>query len=71
MVINRFSTQEILEIWESNEPYDRSTKVLTSEMLSLHEDSKGALIDNKHEYGSPKSLPTHSFEDNSYINGVS
>jgi hypothetical protein len=39
--------QEIATRWESGEPSRRSKRILTIEMLDIHVDSNGALIDNK------------------------
>jgi hypothetical protein len=70
-IIKRLLPQEISARWDSVEPSRRSKRLLTSEMLGIHADSDGALIDNREEYGSSTSSSSHSSEDNVDSDGVS
>jgi hypothetical protein len=70
-IIKRLLAQEIVARWEFSEPSHRSRRLLTSEMLGIHVDSDGALIDNREEYGSSTSSSNHSSEDNVDFDGVS
>ena len=44
---------------------------ISYEMLGIHEDSYGALIDNREEYKPSTSSSDHSSEENVVSNGVS
>ena len=70
-IIKRLLPQEISARWDYVEPSRRSKRLLTSEMLGIHVDSDGAIIDNREEYGSSTSSSNHSSEDNIDSDGVS
>ena len=68
----RFKTIEILKRllpegtvlrWESAETSRRSRRILKPEMLGMHVDSDGALVDEREEYGTSSSASSHSSED--------
>jgi len=70
-IIKRFLPGKIIARWEPTKPSSRSGRNMTSEMLSMHVDSKGELVDYREEYGSSTSLYGHSSEDNVNFDGVS
>ena len=49
--------------WESAETSRRSRRILEPEMVGMHVDSNGALVDEREEYGTSSSASSHSFED--------
>ena len=49
--------------WESVEPSCRSRRLSKLEMVGMHVDSDGALVDEREEYGSSSSASSHSSED--------
>jgi len=68
----RFKTIEILKRlllegtmlrWESTETCHRSRIILKPEMVGMHVDSDGALVDEREEYETSLSASSHSFED--------
>ena len=71
----RFKTIEILKSllpegtllkWESAETSRRSRRILKPEMMGMHVDSDGALVDEREEYGTSSLASSHSSED---VNG--
>ena len=48
----------------------RSRRNISYEMLGIHEDSDGALIDNREEYGSSTYSSDHLSEENVVYDGV-
>ena len=48
--------------WESAETSRRSRRILKLEMVDMHVDSDGALVDEREEYGSSSSASSHSFD---------
>ena len=70
--ILHFKTIEILERllrertvlrWESAETSRRSRRILKPEMMGMHVDSDGALVDEREEYGTSSSASNDSSED--------
>ena len=68
----RFKTIEILKrllpegtvlTWESPETSRRSRRILKPEVLGMHVDLDGALVDEREEYGTSLSASSHSYED--------
>ena len=49
--------------WESVETSRRSRWILKPEMVGMHVDSDGELVDEREEYGTPSSASSHSSED--------
>jgi len=49
--------------WESAETSRRSRRILKPEMVAMHVDSNGALVDEREEYGTSSSASNHSSED--------
>ena len=70
-IIKRLFPQEIVASWESVKPRHRSRRNMSYEMLGIHKDSHGALIDKREEYGSSTSPYDHSSEENVFFGGVS
>ena len=70
-IIKRLLPQEIVASWESTKPRRGSRRNMSYEMLGIHEDSHGALIDKREEYGSSTSPYDHSSEENVVSGGVS
>ena len=55
--------EQLLLRRDSAECSRRSTRLLNSEMVGMHVDSDGALVDEREEYGSCSSTSSHSSED--------
>ena len=70
-IIKILLEQEIVASLESAKPRRRSRRNMSYEMLGIHEDSYGALIDRREEYGSSTSSPNHSSEEKVVYDGVS
>ena len=49
--------------WESAKTTRRSRRILKPEMLGMHVDSNGALVDEREEYGTSFPASSHSSED--------
>ena len=49
--------------WEFAETSGRSRRILKPEMVGMHVDSDGALVDEREEYGTSSSASSHSSED--------
>ena len=49
--------------WESAKPSRRSRRLLKPEMVGMHVELDGALVDEREEYGSSSSASSHSYED--------
>ena len=49
--------------WESTETSHRSRRILKPEMMGMHVDSDGALVDEREEYGTSSSASNHSSDD--------
>ena len=49
--------------WESADTSRRSRRILKPQMVGMHVDSDGALVDEREEYGTSSSASSHSYED--------
>ena len=49
--------------WEFAKTSHRSRRILKPEMMGMHVDSDGALVDEREEYGTSLSASSHSSED--------
>ena len=49
--------------WEFAKTSRRSRRILKPEVLGMHVDSDGAMVDEREEYGTSSSESTHSSED--------
>ena len=65
-IIKRFLPQETVLRWQSVEPSRRSTRILKPQVVGMHVDSNGALVDERGEYGTSSSTSSHSSEDVKY-----
>ena len=70
-IIKRLLPREIVASWEYAIPRHRSRKNMSYEMLGIHEDPNGALINNIEEYGPSTSSSDNSFKENVVFYGVS
>ena len=62
-ILKRLLPEGIVLTWESPETSRRSRRILKPEMLGMHVDSDGALVDEREEYGTSSSASSHSSED--------
>ena len=62
-ILKKLLPEQLLLRWDSAECSRRSTRHLNSEMVGMHVDSDGALVDEREEYGSSSSASSHSCED--------
>ena len=62
-ILKRLLPEGTLLTWESAETSHRSRRILKPEMLGMHVDSDGALVDEREEYGTSSSASSHSSED--------
>ena len=62
-ILKRFLPEGMVLRWESAETSRRSKRVLKLKMVCMHVDSKGALVDEREEYGTSSSASSHSYED--------
>ena len=62
-ILKKFLPEQLLLRWDFVESSRRSTRHLNSEMVGMHIDSDGALVDEREEYGSSSSASSHSSED--------
>jgi len=65
-ILKKLLPEQLLLKWDSAECRRRSTRLLNSEMVGMHVDSDGALVDEREEYGSSSSASSHSSEDVDY-----
>ena len=65
-ILKKFLPEQLLLRWDFAECRRRSTRHLNSEMVGMHVDSDGALVDEREEYGSSSSASSHSSEDVDY-----
>ena len=62
-ILKRLLPEGTVLTWESAETSRRSRRILKPEMLGMHVDSDGALVDEREEYGTSSSSSSHSSED--------
>ena len=65
-ILKRFLPEGTVLRWESVETSRRSRRILKLEMVVMHVDSNGALVDEREEYGTSSSASSHSSEDVNY-----
>jgi len=65
-ILKKLLPEQLLLRWDSAKCSRRSTRLLNSEMVGMHVDSDGALVDEREEYGSYSSASSHSSEDVGY-----
>ena len=70
-IIKRLLAQEIVASCEFVKPTCRSRRNISYEILGIHKDSDGALVDSREEYRSSTSSSNHSSEENLVSNGMS
>ena len=62
-IMKRLLPEGTVLTWESPETSRRSRRILKPEMLGMHVDSDGALVDEREEYGTSSSASSDSSED--------
>ena len=62
-ILKRLLPEGTMLRWESTEASHRSRKNLKPEMVGMHVDLDGALVDEREEYGTSSSASSHSSED--------
>ena len=62
-ILKRLLPEGTMLRWESVETSRRSRRILKPEMVGMHVDSDGALVDEREEYGTSSSTSSHSSED--------
>ena len=62
-ILKRLLPKGTMLIWEFAETSRRSRRILKPEMVGMHVDSDGALVDEREEYGTSSSASSHSSED--------
>ena len=62
-ILKRLLPEGIVLRWESAETSRRSRRILKPEMMGMHVDSNGALVDEREEYGTSSSASSDSSED--------
>ena len=65
-ILKKLLPEQIVLRWYSIECSRRSRRLLKYEMMGMHVDSDGALVDEREEYGSSSSTSSHSSEDVDY-----
>ena len=62
-ILKRLLREEIVLRWGSDKPNHKSRRILKLEMVGMHVDSDGALVNEREEYGTSSSSSSHSSED--------
>ena len=62
-ILKRLLPEGTMLTWESAETSRRSRRILKPELLGMHVDSDGALVDEREEYGTSSSASSHSSKD--------
>ena len=62
-ILKRLLLEGTMLRWESIETSHRSRRIFKPEMVGMHVDSDGALVDEREEYGTSSSASSHSSED--------
>jgi len=62
-ILKRLLADEALLRWDSTESSCRSRRLLKPEMVGMHVDLDGALVDEREEYETSSSASNHSSED--------
>jgi len=60
VILKRLLPEGTVLRWEFVETNHRSTRILKPEMVGMHVDSDGALVDEREEYGTSLSTSSHS-----------
>jgi len=63
VILKRLLLEGTMLRWESVETNHRSRRILKPEMVGMHVDSDGALVDEREEYGTSSSAFSDSSED--------
>ena len=62
-ILKKSLPKQIVLTWDPTECSRRSRRLLNFEMVAMHVDSYGALVDEREEYGSSSSTSSHSSDD--------
>ena len=62
-ILKRLLPEGTMLRWEFAEASRRSSRILKPEMVGMHLDSDGALVDEREEYGTSSFASIHSYED--------